>query len=112
MDSKPKLSPVTGKCVHFGVFEIIGHLQFHLNYIVTLENEVHDVLAIRDIYGIKGWIKGKKDLVAAIKKMNIEIYFRPITSPFIVKKEGFGTEFEFHQKGSIVVVIGNEHEYL
>ena len=71
---------------------------------------VHDVVAIRDIYDIKGWIKEKKELIAAIKKMNIEIYFRPITSPFIVKKEG--TEFEFHQKGSMFVVIDNEHEYL
>ena len=106
MDSRPKVSPITGKCVHF------GHLQFNLNYIVTLENEVHDILAIRDIYGIKDWIKEKKELVSAIKKMNIEIYFRRITSPFIVKKEGFGTEFEFHQKGAMFVPINNEHEYL
>ena len=109
-ESKPKLSPITGKSIQFRVLEIIGHLQLDSYFFVTLENEVHDVLAIRDIYGIKGWIKEKKELIAAVKKMNIEICFTPITSPLIVKKEG--NEFEFYQKGSMFVVIGNEHEYL
>ena len=80
-------------------------------FFVTLENE-HDVVAIRDIFGIKDWIKERKELVSALKKRDIEMYFRPITSPFIVKKEGFGTDFEFHQKGSMFVVINNEQEYL
>ena len=40
------------------------------------------------------------------------MYFRPISNPFIVRKEGIGTDFEFHQKGSMFVVINNEQEYV
>ena len=62
-ESKPKLSPITGKSIQFGVLEIIGHLQLDSYFFVTLENEHYDVVAIRDIFRIKGWIKERKELV-------------------------------------------------
>ena len=79
LELKPKLSRITGKCIHFGVLEIIGHLQLDSYFFVTLENEHHDVVAIRDIFGIKDWIKERKELVSALKKRNIQMYFRPIS---------------------------------
>ena len=72
-DFKPKLSPVTGKWIEFGIFEVLGHLEFNVVYFVTVEN-VHAV-AIRNYSGIGGWIKDKelKEMIQELKQKDIRI---------------------------------------
>ena len=88
---KPKVSPITGKFVQVGVFEVTAHLEFGKLYFVTLENYEHDGLAIRSFdnnCGITGWLK-KTDAKAlkVIKERQFEIFVKPITSHFITKLE-------------------------
>ena len=86
----------------------MGHLNFpNCYYFVTLEKEDIDLVAIRNYEGIQGWIKKEKELIAKLIKRQITVYFKPICSPYIVKKE---REFEFRQKGSMLVSLKTEQD--
>ena len=109
MDFEPKLSPLKGKYIQItGLFEIIGYLTFNSVYCVTLENPIYHVLAVRDAFGIKGWIKEKKEIISLIKQRDIGVLVRPVCSPFIVEKNR--KEFEFKQKVSMLMCLRNEEE--
>ena len=77
-------------------------MTFNSIFYVTCENKGFEVFGVRDAFGIVGWIKNMKD-------RKLLAYLRPICSPFIKKKDGV-TEFEFNQKGAIMVEVRNEQE--
>ena len=109
MDFEPKLSPVRGKYTQItGLFEIIGYLTFNYVYCVTLENPIYHVVAVRDAFGIKGWIKEKKEIISVIKQRGIGVFVKAICSPFIVEKSK--KEFEFKQKVTMLMLLSNEEE--
>ena len=92
-----------------GVFEIIGLLTLNCVYVMKLENSVHHVLALRDAYGIHGWIKKEnREILSKIKEKDIGVFVKPICSHYIVQKNR--KEFEFRQKVTILLVINTESE--
>ena len=56
-----------------------------------------------------GWIttKKEKEMISRAIRKSINVYFRPICSPFIVRKD---RNFEYHQKGSILFEVKSEKE--
>ena len=111
MNFKPKVSPSTGKWIEVtGIVDFVGHLAFNSMYYITCEKKQFDIFAVRDQYGIVGWITDLKDKKILSHLDGINVYLRPICSPFIVRKEGKTTEFEYHQKGSMCIQIQNERE--
>ena len=91
MDFNPKVSPITGKFVQInGVTEIVGYLTFNCIYFITVENKFHKVFAVRDMFGILGWIteRNEKDVLLFIldKVPSINVYLKAVSSPFIAKK--------------------------
>ena len=100
------MSPITGKFFLIGVLEVIGH--FNSDCFVTIENCESEAMAVRSgtDLGIVGWLQ-KRDAKAfkLIKERGLTVYLRPISSPYTVKKETNKMEFEFRQKGTMLIEV-------
>ena len=75
----PKVSPITWKYILINSFvEVFGQLEPFENYRISVENA--SVVAIRDIYGIKGWMQ--KTDGSIFSKLEVEnVVIKAISSP-------------------------------
>ena len=74
-DYSPKVSPVTGKFMQFGIITVLGHLSLKNWYFVCLEEGGHDAISIRNYEGIHGWITERKEVfVEAIKETCLALF--------------------------------------